>query len=125
MARMEATVTIARPVEEVFRFFLALDENAPKVDPGGGSVVKSPEGPPWAWDDVPVPSADGREGQEDDDAVHRGRAQPEDRVRGGDRADAAQVRPDLRAGGRGHEGDVPRRLQSGRSPSMAESCLQP
>jgi hypothetical protein len=46
MARMEATVTIARPVEEVFRFFLALDENAPKVEPGGGSVVKSPEGPP-------------------------------------------------------------------------------
>jgi uncharacterized protein YndB with AHSA1/START domain len=45
MARMEATVTIARPVEEVFRFFLSLDENAPKVDPGGGSVVKSPEGP--------------------------------------------------------------------------------
>jgi hypothetical protein len=33
MARMESTVTIARPVEEVFGFFLALDENAPKVDP--------------------------------------------------------------------------------------------
>jgi uncharacterized protein YndB with AHSA1/START domain len=45
MAKMEATVTIARPVEEVFRFFLALDENAPKVDPSAGSVVKSPEGP--------------------------------------------------------------------------------
>src|SRR5215204_916942 len=46
MARMEATVTIARPVEEVFGFFLALDENAPKVDPSAGSVVKSPEGSP-------------------------------------------------------------------------------
>ena len=45
MAKMEATVTIARPVEEVFGFFLALDENAPKVDPSAGSVVKSPEGP--------------------------------------------------------------------------------
>ena len=45
MARMESTVTIARPVEEVFGFFLALDENAPKVDPSAGSVVKSPEGP--------------------------------------------------------------------------------
>jgi uncharacterized protein YndB with AHSA1/START domain len=45
MVGMEATVTIARPVEEVFRFFLALDENAPKVDPSAGSVVKSPEGP--------------------------------------------------------------------------------
>jgi polyketide cyclase/dehydrase/lipid transport protein len=45
MARMEATVTIMRPVEEVFGFFLALDENAPKVDPSAGSVVKSLEGP--------------------------------------------------------------------------------
>ena len=45
MARMESTVTIARPVEEVFRFFLALDENAPKVDPSAGSVAKSPDGP--------------------------------------------------------------------------------
>jgi hypothetical protein len=39
MARMEATVTIVRPVEEVFGFFLALDENAPKVDPSAGSVL--------------------------------------------------------------------------------------
>ena len=45
MAKMEATVTIARPVEEVFGFFLDLDKNAPKVDPSAGSVVKSPEGP--------------------------------------------------------------------------------
>ena len=45
MVNMEATVTIARPVEEVFRFFLALDENAPKVDPSAGSVMKSPDGP--------------------------------------------------------------------------------
>ena len=45
IAKMESTVTIARPVEEVFGFFLALDENAPKVDPSAGSVVKSPEGP--------------------------------------------------------------------------------
>jgi hypothetical protein len=45
MAGMESTVTIVRPVEEVFGFFLALDENAPKTDPSAGSVVKSPEGP--------------------------------------------------------------------------------
>ena len=45
MARMQSTVTIARPVEEVFRFFLALDENAPRVDPSAGSVMKSPDGP--------------------------------------------------------------------------------
>jgi uncharacterized membrane protein len=42
---MESTVTIARPVEEVFRFFLDLDKNAPKTDPNVESVVKTPEGP--------------------------------------------------------------------------------
>ena len=36
MARMEATVTIVRPVEEVFGFSLALDEHAPKVDQAPG-----------------------------------------------------------------------------------------
>jgi len=44
MAKMESTVDIARPVQEVFAFFLALDETAPKVDPGT-SVVRSPSGP--------------------------------------------------------------------------------
>src|SRR6266542_4091970 len=48
MARMESTVTIARPVEEVFAFFLALDENAAKVDPSAESVVKTPDGPAGA-----------------------------------------------------------------------------
>jgi hypothetical protein len=43
---MESTVRIARPVHEVFEFFLALDENAAKVDPSAGSVVKTPDGPP-------------------------------------------------------------------------------
>jgi hypothetical protein len=45
MARMTTTVTIARPVEEVFAFFLALDENAQRTDPSVGSVVKYPPGP--------------------------------------------------------------------------------
>lgn len=45
MSTMESTVTIARPVGEVFGFFLALDENAPKTDPSVGSVVKTPDGP--------------------------------------------------------------------------------
>ncbi len=45
MAKMAATVTIARPVDEVFAFFLALDENAAKVDPSAESVVKTPDGP--------------------------------------------------------------------------------
>lgn len=45
MARMKATATIARPVEEVFGFFLALEENATKTDPSVESVVKTPPGP--------------------------------------------------------------------------------
>jgi uncharacterized membrane protein len=32
MAKMESTMTIARPVEEVFRFFLDLDRNGRKTD---------------------------------------------------------------------------------------------
>jgi uncharacterized membrane protein len=45
MTKMESTVVIARPVDEVFGFFLALDENAPKTDPNVGSIVKTPDGP--------------------------------------------------------------------------------
>ena len=44
MARMRSMVTIARPVEEVFGFFLALDENVPRTDPTVESVVKDPAG---------------------------------------------------------------------------------
>ena len=42
-ARLESAVTIARPVEDVYRFFLDLDKNA--SDPGVESVVKTPQGP--------------------------------------------------------------------------------
>ncbi len=45
MAGMKSVVTIARPVEEVFGFFLALDENAKRTDPSVESVVKTPTGP--------------------------------------------------------------------------------
>jgi len=45
MAQLESTVTIVRPVEEVFRFFLDLDKNASKTDPNVDSVAKTPEGP--------------------------------------------------------------------------------
>jgi len=45
MTKMQSTVTIARPVDEVFAFFLALDENAPRTDPSVESVVKTPDGP--------------------------------------------------------------------------------
>ena len=46
MPKMHASVTIARPLEEVFALLLAVDEIAAKTDPGVGSVSKSPEGPP-------------------------------------------------------------------------------
>lgn len=42
-AKLESAVTIARPVEEVYRFLLDLDKNA--TDPGVESVVKTPDGP--------------------------------------------------------------------------------
>jgi hypothetical protein len=45
MGKVESTVTIRRPVEEVFSFFLDLDKHAPKTDPNVESVVKTPDGP--------------------------------------------------------------------------------
>src|SRR6266705_7159692 len=45
MSRMKSEVTIARSAEEVFSFFLSLDENAPRTDPRVESVVKDPVGP--------------------------------------------------------------------------------
>ena len=45
MAPMNATTVIARPLEQVFAFFLALDESVPKLDQGA-SVLKTPDGPP-------------------------------------------------------------------------------
>ncbi len=45
MSRMKSEVTIARSAEEVFSFFLSLDENAPRTDPTVESVVKTPAGP--------------------------------------------------------------------------------
>jgi hypothetical protein len=43
---MESTVTIARPVAEVFGSILALDEIAARIDPSLESVIKTPQGPP-------------------------------------------------------------------------------
>ena len=45
MARIESTVTIARRPEEVFDYFLTLDENVPKTNPHVEWMVKSPDGP--------------------------------------------------------------------------------
>ena len=44
MARMHSVVTIERPVQEVFGFLLALEENARKTDPSVQSVIKRPTG---------------------------------------------------------------------------------
>jgi hypothetical protein len=46
MAKMVSSVVIARPVAEVFDFFLDLDTSASRVDPTAGPVVKTPAGPP-------------------------------------------------------------------------------
>ena len=43
MGKVESSVTIARPVEEVYRHFLDLDQNA--TDPDTESVDKEPPGP--------------------------------------------------------------------------------
>jgi hypothetical protein len=48
MTRMQSSIVIARPVEEVFAFFLALDESARQTDPSVESVIKTPDGPPGA-----------------------------------------------------------------------------
>jgi uncharacterized protein YndB with AHSA1/START domain len=45
MATVEAAVTIARPVEEVFDFFLAFDKNASLMDPSIEAVARTPQGP--------------------------------------------------------------------------------
>ena len=58
MAKMESTVTIARPVEEVFCFFLDLDRNARKTDPNVESVTKTPS----QMDDWLRPSEPGYDG---------------------------------------------------------------
>jgi carbon monoxide dehydrogenase subunit G len=45
VTRIESTVTIARPVDEVFQFLLDLDSNLLSNDPDVESIVKSPDGP--------------------------------------------------------------------------------
>ncbi len=43
MAKVQSTVTVARPVEAVYRHFLELDKHP--TDPDVESVVKQPDGP--------------------------------------------------------------------------------
>jgi uncharacterized protein YndB with AHSA1/START domain len=45
MARIKSTVTIARPPEEVYNYFLTLDENVPQTNPEVEWMVKTPDGP--------------------------------------------------------------------------------
>jgi hypothetical protein len=42
---VESSVTIGRPVEEVFGFFLDFDRNASQMDPSIESVSRTPAGP--------------------------------------------------------------------------------
>ncbi len=48
MAKIETTVTIARPREEVFGFFLNPDDHVPQADPDVESVVRTSKGPTTA-----------------------------------------------------------------------------
>jgi uncharacterized protein YndB with AHSA1/START domain len=43
---METSIFIAATVENVFQFLLNPDLSAPKMDPAGGPVAKTPAGPP-------------------------------------------------------------------------------
>ena len=45
MRRIDSTITIARPVRDVFGYFLDLDRHAPETDPRVESVIKEPAGP--------------------------------------------------------------------------------
>jgi uncharacterized protein YndB with AHSA1/START domain len=45
MAEIESKVTIARPREEVFGYFLSLEEKVPTTNPDVEWVVKTPDGP--------------------------------------------------------------------------------
>jgi uncharacterized protein YndB with AHSA1/START domain len=45
MAPMQATIEIARPVQQVFAFFEALDRNLMRTDPMIQSVSQTPDGP--------------------------------------------------------------------------------
>jgi hypothetical protein len=45
MAGVRTTVTIARPIDEIFAFFLAPDITAAEMDPGVESVIREPVGP--------------------------------------------------------------------------------
>ena len=62
MGKVESSVTIARPVEDVYRHFLDLDQNA--TDPDTQSVDKEPPGH-GAGDALSVPP---RKGPRDNDA---------------------------------------------------------
>jgi pimeloyl-ACP methyl ester carboxylesterase len=45
MRRIDSTITIARPVPDVFGYFLDLDRHVPDTDPRVESVTKEPAGP--------------------------------------------------------------------------------
>jgi hypothetical protein len=95
MAEIESKVTIARPREEVFGYFLALEENVPRTNPDVEWVVKTPDGPTRVGTTLRSRGKVIGQDKGDDDAVHRDRAERDDPVRGRGRADAAEVRVQL------------------------------
>ncbi len=44
MSHFESSVDIRRPTDEVFRWFLDMDKNAPRIDPEADEVRKEPPG---------------------------------------------------------------------------------
>src|SRR5215218_6523789 len=59
MGQMVVSVTIARPVEDVFRHFMTIDEDP--ADPDVESVTKTPEGPTAAGTEFHFQHKGGRE----------------------------------------------------------------
>ena len=122
--RIESTVVMGRPVEEVFSFFMNLDQNAPRGDPDLLSVVKSPQGPTEAGTIFRFRQKMLGRPRETTTRFTSIEAQPEDRVRGLSRADTIYSRADLRASGCRNESQLPLRGQPRRSIQTAVSAHQ-
>src|SRR6266540_3824003 len=101
VATFESTVTIARPVEDVYRFFFEFDKNA-----GSLGIDFRCEGTGRAdggWDDVPSPCGVAR--RRGDHPFHVDRPQQEDWIRREGRSPQADRRIYLRVGRRRYETD--------------------
>jgi hypothetical protein len=127
VAKMQSTVVIARPVEEVFGFVLAIDESAPRIDPcvHVGSVIKTPDGPPG-----PGTTFRFRQqnlGKTRETLTRFIAVEPNRKIEF--EAEIGPMRPQcdltFTPTDRGDEGDVSRRLHSFRPVQMAVAACQP